>query len=472
MSARPAASPPAGGAKRAVKKSLLILFTLLPPLILLLLRPFGMDGRQSAILAALILTILWWVSGAVERTAASVFLLAVFFLFSGAPAATVFTFPRSENFLMILFSFLFSQGISNSGLADRLLQPLLGRAARSIPRLLLSMVCCSLAMIFVIPQPFSRIIILSAIYSSFFDRLPCVLERRSLKPVLMLGLFLSAVLADMLLLRGDIILNGALVSMGGVAMDEGTWIRYMFVPTAVLLLLALVLFALVFRRELRGYRCSPADLPSAPKAPLTRREKGCLVFIVCIVVLWATEDLHGISGTLTVIAGTALMFLPGLGLLGLHDLKSVNLKLLVFLTAAFAIGGVLKSCGVADILFSRFMFLFPETFSLGYIAVVLLTCIVLHMVLGSNVTTMSVVVPGLMTIGAGVAPPLVLLFLIYIAICGHFILPFHHVMLLLGEGKGYYGTSHMVRLGIPLTVLILLCAILVYMGWWQLLGFL
>lgn len=94
------------------------------------------------------------------------------------------------------------------------------------------------------------------------------------------------------------------------------------------------------------------------------------------------------------------------------------------------------------------------------------------MVLGSNVTTMSVVVPGLMTIGAGVAPPLILLFLIYIAICGHFILPFHHVMLLLGEGKGYYGTSHMVRLGIPLTVLILLCAILVYMGWWQLLGLL
>ena len=138
-----------------VKKPLSLLLTLLPPLLILLLRPFGMDWLQGGILAALILTIFWWVSGVVERTLASSFLLLVFLLFSGAPVRSIFTFPLSENFLMIVFSFLFSQGISNSGLTGKLLQPLLGRFARTPLRLLLSMVLSAFVMIFIIPQPFS-----------------------------------------------------------------------------------------------------------------------------------------------------------------------------------------------------------------------------------------------------------------------------------------------------------------------------
>jgi len=47
----------------------------------------------------------------------------------------VLTFPRSENFLMIVLAFLFSQGIANSGLAERLLQPLLLRFAKTLGRL-------------------------------------------------------------------------------------------------------------------------------------------------------------------------------------------------------------------------------------------------------------------------------------------------------------------------------------------------
>jgi len=451
-----------------VKKPLSLLLTLLPPLLILLLRPFGMDWLQGGILAALILTIFWWVSGVVERTLASSFLLLVFLLFSGAPVRSIFTFPLSENFLMIVFSFLFSQGISNSGLTGKLLQPLLGRFARTPLRLLLSMVLSAFVMIFIIPQPFSRIIILSSIYASYFDTLECVQREKALKPILMAALFILSVLTNMLLLRGDIILNNALLTMGGISMSEGAWMRYMTVPTAAFLSLATALFYLLFRKELTQYSGGVAGQQET--LSLTSWEKKYLILILAVVVFWAVEDLHGVSGTVTVAVGTALMF--AVGLLRLPDCKSVNVKLLVFLTAAFAIGGVLKACGVADILFSRFMVLFPSSFSWRYAVVVLLTAMLLHMVLGSNVTTMSVVVPGLMTIGAGVAPPVPLLLLIYIAVCGHFLLPFHHVVLLLGEGKGYYGSKHLARFGIPLTALMFLSALLLYMGWWSALSLL
>lgn len=84
---------------------------------------------------------------------------------------------------------------------------------------------------------------------------------------------------------------------------------------------------------------------------------------------------------------------------------------------------------------------------------VLLTVVLLHTVLGSNITTMSVVVPGLMSIGAGVAPPLPLMFLICIAVCSQFLLPFHHVILLLGEGDRCYSTMSCSGLAFPIPLL-------------------
>ena len=53
---------------------------------------------------------------------------------------------------------------------------------------------------------------------------------------------------------------------------------------------------------------------------------------------------------------------------------------------------------------------------------------------------MSVVVPGLMTVGTGVAPAIPLMFLICLAVCGHFLLPFHSLFMILGEGNGFFST--------------------------------
>ena len=74
------------------RRALLFVLTLVLPALILLLRPLGFTLQQSVILAALVLTILWWVTGVVERTAASLFLLAAFLLCSGAPS--LFCFPK------------------------------------------------------------------------------------------------------------------------------------------------------------------------------------------------------------------------------------------------------------------------------------------------------------------------------------------------------------------------------------------
>lgn len=457
----PQTQPPKKSRGRRV---LIILLTLIPPLLILMLRPLGFSLQQSGILAALVLTILWWVTGAVERTIASVFLLAVFLLGSGAPPTTVFSFPLSENFVMIAVSFLFSQGISNSGLPGRLLQPLLSRFAHTPLRMMIFLILSAAVSMFIIPQPFSRIIILSLIYREYFTKINLP---ESLSAVLMLGLYVFSVLINTSMTRGDIILNGSLTSMAGQTVGEGAWVAYMAVPTLAYLLAAAVLYWLLFRGVLRTFpSVTPAN--ASEKISMSRTELRNLIFLAAVVVLWATEDFHPITGTVVVVAATVLMF--PLGMLRLPDFRAINVKLLVFLTAAFAIGGTLKACGVADRLFALFLPIFPDTFSQAYVLVVLVTCVLLHTVLGSNITTMSVVVPGLMSIGAGVAPPLPLMFIMCIAVCSQFILPFHHVILLLGEGNRYYSTKELVKVGLPHTVLMFAAVFLFYLPWWHLIG--
>ena len=443
------------------RQIVLILCSLIPPALILALCPFGLTLTQAAVAALLVLTVIWWVSKLVDRTIASIVLLLGFFLFGGVGPRTVFSFPLSETFVLIILSFLFSEGVKNSGLLDKLLLPVLSRFARSPGRALGSMLVINLVMIFIIPQPFSRIILCAVIYDRFFRAAGMDDDLRS---ALLLSLHMCAITVNMAFLRGDLILNNALLSISGAGYSELTWMKYMAVPSLVYSVLFLVLLRIVFRRPMAAY---PAVTPEKA-APWTKAERRSLIVLLIIILLWAAEDLHGVSGTIIVAAGTLLM-VP-LGLLRPADLKCIDVKLLVFLTAAFSIGGVMKGSGTAQVIFSQFAPLFPDHFSLLYLFIILVVSMAMHMLLGSSITTMSVVVPSLLIIADGVAPTPVLLFSIYIMASAHCVLPFHNVITMIGEGRGCFRSRDMLRCGLSATAPILLAVLFLFYGWWRLMG--
>jgi di/tricarboxylate transporter len=443
------------------KKHLLI--SLAVPLLILLSRPFGLSLDQSAVLASLILAITLWVNGAVHKTLVSSAALLLFFIFGHPPLQKLLQFPLSENFILIVFAFVFSQGIANSGLPEILIEPFLIRHATTKYRLLFVIYLLAFLMIFVIPQPFSRVIILAHIFSRYYDKLKLPKEVRE---PLLFAVFLFSMFINMTMIRGDIILNNALIAMSGQPMGELTWMKIMFLPTILYCFIGLMLFGFIFHHALVSYQTISASFPHKVHTGMTAEHKRNLVVLLLMLIIWATEDFHGISGTYVVVIGTLLMF--PLKLLNAADLKAVNVHLLVFLTAAFSIGPVMTASGLAEILFSGFIGIFPATFNTAYQVAVLSVTVLLHMLLGSNITTMSVVIPGLMTISSGIASPTIIMFLIFIAVCGHFVLPFHNVLLLIGNGSGLYDAKPVVKYGLWLLPLMILTALLVYLPWWHL----
>jgi len=99
--------------------------------------------------------------------------------------------------------------------------------------------------------------------------------------------------------------------------------------------------------------------------------------------------------------------------------------------------------------------------------------IVIHMVLGSVIAVMGVAIPALLafTLPMGINP-LIPTFLVYTAIACHYIFPFQHLNMLVGQGEenGMYSQKETIKLGIPLTAAVFLITVAIEVPWWRLLG--
>ena len=144
--------------------------SLLIPLGILLFQPLGLNARQSGVLAGVLLTIIWWSANIVKKIPASVFLLAVFCAVSGAGFQKVFSFPLSETFPMLVVTYLFSRAISNAGILEKIILPVLERTVHTAFACVPAIILTFFLMVYVVPQPLARLIIVAAIFDHFLKK--------------------------------------------------------------------------------------------------------------------------------------------------------------------------------------------------------------------------------------------------------------------------------------------------------------
>ena len=441
-----------------------ILLSFIVPVIILLIRPLGMTINQAFILSSLLLVLTFWVNKAVSRTLSSLVLLSSFLLFSGAPAEEILFFPLSENFYLIIFSFLFSEGIVKSRLIDKLFKPYIGYLATTPAKLLAVISGMALVMIFMVPQPFCRLIMLAMIIREYCDGIKI---EGKLKELLLLMVFLISMITNTLILKGDIIMNAAVVNLSGIDIGEAQWFRLLAAPGIGMLTATIVVFLFVYRKELRGY--SPG-LIQKPKLDMRCEDWLNLSIVGATILIWALEKYHPIPSAGVILIGTLLLF--GRRILSIKDLKAIEWPLMVFLTATFSIGAAMTGSGVAGIIFGRLSVIFPQDFSILMILAVVAAAMAIHMMLGSVVTTMSVAIPGIAIATSGIMPEIALPLLVFISIVAHFFLPFHNVHLVIGEGYGFFSSDTVTGFGIYMTFVTIVSILVFYLPWWRIVGIL
>lgn len=434
------------------------------PVIIAVIKPLGLDWRQSLLVAALILTVTWWSAGIIAKIPASLFLLFSFTILQAAPLTTLFSFPLSETFFLIVLTYVFSKGIVNSGLIEKLIEPRLFRWCTSPVKIIGAIIILYILTIYIIPQPLARLIIITNIMDAFLKETDLPEDTRS---VLMFAGFAFYTVVNIGLLDADIIMNSAAVAFGGQPITNPEWGKYMLVPTVIYGGLVFAIFVLTFKKQLWGYSVKARHKQISGQA-LSGKDKVVMAIIVVTVLFWMTSELHPISPVLITVVGIAALFLAKT--IKPKDFLAIDISTLLFLTAAFSIGGAMKGSGVANQVFGLISFVFPKDFGIAYMLVIALVTMVLHMILGSNITTLSVVTPALLVLGEGLLSGQMLVYILIVTVSFHAILPFHNVAIMIGNSKGYYSTGHVSKLGLAITPLVFLAIIGIYYPWWYLLG--
>lgn len=441
------------------------------PVLLFVLRPLGMTWNQSFILATLVLVITWWCTGLVSKIPSSCALLGVFVFASPAPLPTVFSFPLSETFLLIVFSYLFSRGIENSGLPERVLEPRLTRWVNTPMRALVSLIIVLTATIYIIPQPLARLIVLATIYRNYLAKTDAPERTKSL---ILFSVFVFYLIINMSLLDADIILNPAAAAFAGVSISNVEWMFFMGPPTLIFGAGALGLLYLIFRKDIRKIRFGLLTSETTANRTFTSKDRLTVLVISCTVLLWMADGLLGqtlpfrINPALVACISTLILF--AMKVLHPRDMKVIDVSTIIFLSAAFSIGGVLTASGLSDIIFLRMATLFPSSYSLTFVIAVVLVSMGIHLILGSTTTTLSVIIPGFLVINSGILSPEATLFLCYTSVASHYIVPFHTVSMMLGFAGGFFPAWYVLKYGLVLKIFLFVSILSIYLPWWRFTG--
>lgn len=373
---------------------------------------------------------------------------------------------------IVVGAYLIAGAVKDSGLGQRIAYAFMLKFVKSAKSLILSIFALTFVLALLIPHPFPRAFLILAVVSVIAESAGYGEDDRGKLGFL---IFAAAVPCSMFFMTGDSTLNPLVASYGangGAAIGFVDWFIYMSLPMVVATLCTIVLALALFKpsKEL-VYDREEVLAKQAALGKLSEKEIRTIVWLVIAIALWLTVSGDYLAWVTLVIG--VLMAMPVIGeVLTPASWSSVDIKTLMFLTAAMAIGSVGGATGmnawIADVVLPSTVPANPYLFALLVCALTM----VIHMFMGSVMAGLGICVPAFLTFVQGTSvTPIAVALIVFTAINLHYILPFHNLAILVGEGKdaGGYTSKEAMKMGIPMTVVTFL-VVLVEAFWFSTLG--
>ena len=430
------------------------------------------EGQRG--LAISLCTVVWWATKVMHPGYVSLGMLLAYVLFGVASPADTFAMLTNPLMYLVIGGYLIAAAVTVSGLGRRIAFAFITRFVSSYQSVIISAYVLTFVLSFLIPHPWPRAFLIMGVMG-------VVVKSANLKgrdaAAIGLAVFAGSAPVSMILLTGDSAINVLAVSFSGQEVSWLQWLWYMGVPALAASVLCCLLQLWLFKPSAR-FELNKEDIAkqAAELGPLTAIEKRVIFWVGLAIILWMTDSLHHMALGWVTAAIAVLMAMPTIGdILKPAQWKQVPIETLLFLTAAIAIGKVGAITGMNAWLASV---LLPSSVPANFFMMAALIAgiaVLLHMVLGSVIAVMGIATPALVgfATAAGI-DPVVPALMVYTAIAMHWILPFHHMNVLVGLGAdgGGYGDAEVMRLGVPMTIVVFIVVVLIQVPWWMLIGLL
>ena len=388
--------------------------------VLCLLPLEGLSREGQLCLGLTLMTVVWWAAQIAQSGYVSGVYLMLLCLFKVAEPSVIFSGWTGSTIWLVAGAYLIASAVRGSGLGERLSYWFILRFVRGWRSILVSVFALTLILSLLIPHPWPRAFLIMSVMLVVIRsaRIP-----RADGVIVGFTVFAASVPVSLIFLTGDATINPLAASYAG-EVSFLRWLQVIGPPALLLSSLTLGLILLLFRPsapvslDLEEIRAAQAKL-----GRLTERELRTLVWVVIAIALWLTNGFTGLDiGWITLLIAM-LMSMPVVGgVLEPKDWGEVPVHVMVFLTAAIAIGRVGAASGmngwIADTLLPAAM---PDSPVLTALCISGLS-VAVHMLMGSVIAVMGVTIPAFLSITAGTGlSPLAVIGVVYLSVAGHYI---------------------------------------------------
>jgi di/tricarboxylate transporter len=289
--------------------------------------------------------------------------------------------------------------------------------------------------------------------------------------------FAASVPVSLVFFTGDASISVVAAGFAG-GMTFVQWFINMGVPALIASILTMLLIFILFRptKEITINKAEIRD-KLATLGPMSAREVKTILWVALAIILWLTDSVHGIDlGWVALIIGGLLAFPFIGGVLTPKDWSSVPVQTLMFVTAAMSIGSIGAATGMNDWLANTFLTgigQFASSSPFIFYAILTVIALILHMLLGSSMSVMSIAVPTILAVTTPLGiNPIAPTLIVYAAIYLQYLLPYQHINILVGanEDVGGFTQKETLRLGFPLIIVVFIVTLGVMVPWLSLLG--
>ncbi|MGI6615909.1 MAG: SLC13 family permease [Dethiobacteria bacterium] len=435
--------------------------------------PGKISSQGQICLALSMMVVIWWAFQVAQNGFSSGVYLALLAVMGVADYTVIFSAWTSPTVYLVIGAYLIADAVRASGLGERIAYQIILKFVKNFRSTIVSIFIITFILSLLIPHPWPRAFLIMAVMMVLIDSAKIPKEDAT---KIGFTVFAASVPVSLVFLTGDALISPLAVASSGMELSWLGWFAMMGLPSIVCSILTLILILILFKPSqeiVLDKRAIQEKLTALGK--FTNMERRTLIWLTVAVALWLTDSIHGIHiGWITLLI-PMFMSMPIIGgILTPKSWSSVPVHVLIFFTAAMAIGKVGAVTGMNDWIASTIMPpVMPSNLFL-FAALMTVIAVIIHMLLGSVIAVMGVAIPAALTATASMElNPLVPTMLIYMAIAAHYVLPFQHLNMLVGSGKenGMYGQAETIRLGLPLTVVMFIVNVFVAIPWWKILGY-
>jgi len=459
--------------------------------------PQGLPVAGQIMIGLLLFSVILWMTEAVDYAISAVFITALMaFLLGTAPNATkpealLGTGPAlglalggfANTALALVAAALFlSAAMTITGLDKRIALFILSRVGARTNRVVMGAILVGIALSFLVPSTTARVACLVPIIMGII--LAFGVDKRSRFAGL---LMITTAQAASIWNVG--VKTAAAQNMVAIGFIEKTlkgsitWLDWLIAAAPWSILMSFALYFVMTRmmppetEEVAGGK-EAIRKALAEMGPMRTSEKKLLAITLALLALWSTEKvLHPFDTSSTTIAAVALMFLPGVGIMGWKDAQSrIPWGTVVLFGVGISLGTALlqtkAAAWIASIIVANLGLQGSSAFAI--LALLSLFLIVIHLGFASATALASAMIPIMISVLQQVQAPgmniIGMTMILQFVVSFGFILPVNAPQNMVAYGTDTFAVKDFVRTGLVLTAIGYALVLLLGATYWPWLG--